>query len=214
MIARLHDLMDGAQTERLIAAMAPAAMPGEAAITGETAAARGREMADALIGHPTVEAASMPRHIADFAFMRITRDMAWERPIDATVVRVPGRDPVRADLLLTLFLSDPEDYGGGELVIIAETGTQRIKLAAGDAVIYPATNYHRVETVTGGERWTAETAIQSTVRDDEQRKILTELATVLDWIGGAPTDAAERLAPPERALRRARANLHRMWADI
>jgi PKHD-type hydroxylase len=140
--------------------------------------------------------------------------MTWERPIDATVVRAADREPVRADLLMTLFLGDPEAYDGGELVIVAETGTQRIKLAAGSAVVYPATNYHRVEAVSGGERWTAETVIQSVVRDDEERKVLAEIGTVLDWIGGAPPEAAERLATSRRALRRARANLYRMWADL
>ena len=214
MIVRLHNLMDAEQAARLVASLTPGAVPGEAVVGGETAAARGRDMAGALIDNDALETAALPRRIADFAFTRLSQGMAWERPIDATVVRVPGRDPVRADLLLTLFLNSAQAYDGGELVIVAATGTERIKLAAGDAVVYPATNYQRVETVSGGERWTADTTIQSIVGDDEQRKILTELWTVLDWMAGAPTEAAEHLAPSRRALRRARANLYRMWADI
>ncbi len=214
MLIRLHELMDGAQAARLVATLTPGATPGQAEVTSETALARGRDMAAALVGNAAVEAAAMPRHITDFAITRLSQGMAHERPIDATVIRARDRDPLRVDLIMTLFLSAPETYDGGELVVVADSGTQRIKLAAGDAAIYPATNYHRVETVTGGERWTAEAAIQSTIRDDEERKILGELGTVLDWMGAAPPEAAEHLATSRRALRRARANLVRMWLDV
>jgi len=83
--------------------------------------------------------------------------------------------PVRTDLSATLFLSAPEDYDGGELIIEDTYGTQRVKLAAGDMVLYPGTSLHRVTPVTRGERLACFFWIQSLVRDDGDRRLLFEL---------------------------------------
>jgi len=83
--------------------------------------------------------------------------------------------PVRTDLSATLFLSAPEDYDGGELIIEDTFGTQRVKLAAGDMVLYPGTSLHRVTPVTRGERLACFFWIQSLVRDDGDRRLLFEL---------------------------------------
>lgn len=83
--------------------------------------------------------------------------------------------PVRTDLSATLFLSDPESYDGGELVIEDTYGTHQVKLAAGDMVLYPGTSLHRVMPVTRGERLASFFWIQSLVRDDGDRRLLFEL---------------------------------------
>jgi PKHD-type hydroxylase len=82
---------------------------------------------------------------------------------------------MRADLSATLFLSDPADYDGGELIIQGGFGAQSVKLGAGDLVLYPATSVHRVEPVTRGERLACVLWLQSMVREESQRSILFDL---------------------------------------
>jgi len=86
-----------------------------------------------------------------------------------------GAEPVRTDVSATLFLSAPEDYDGGELVIEDTYGTQQVKLAAGDMVLYPGTSLHRVTPVTRGERLASFFWIQSLLRADAQRRLMFEL---------------------------------------
>ncbi|RCS58379.1 Fe2+-dependent dioxygenase [Parvibium lacunae] len=82
---------------------------------------------------------------------------------------------VRTDLSATLFLAEPDEYEGGELVIEDTYGSQRIKLAAGDMVLYPSSSVHRVEPVTRGARLASFFWIESMVRSDEQRRLLYDL---------------------------------------
>lgn len=83
---------------------------------------------------------------------------------------------VRTDLSMTVFLSDPDEYDGGELVIDdLSSGVQRIKLPAGDAILYPATSVHRVEPVTRGSRLASFFWIESMVRGNDQRKLLFDM---------------------------------------
>jgi PKHD-type hydroxylase len=89
---------------------------------------------------------------------------------------IPGPNiRVRTDLSATLFLSEPEDYDGGDLVIEDTYGTQSVKFAAGDMVLYPATSLHRVEEITRGSRWASFFWIQSMVKDDGGRTLLYQL---------------------------------------
>ncbi|MGY0195653.1 Fe2+-dependent dioxygenase [Leptothrix sp. BB-4] len=82
---------------------------------------------------------------------------------------------VRTDVSCTLFLADPADYDGGELVIEDTYGSQRVKLPAGDLVLYPGTSVHRVEPVTRGTRIASFFWIESMVRSDEQRRLLFDM---------------------------------------
>lgn len=85
------------------------------------------------------------------------------------------RETLRTDLSCTVFLNDPEDYDGGELVIADTYGEQRVRLPAGHAVVYPGTSVHRVTPVTRGQRVAAFFWVQSLVRDDGQRRLLYDM---------------------------------------
>jgi PKHD-type hydroxylase len=82
---------------------------------------------------------------------------------------------VRTDLSATLFLTEPDQYAGGELVIEDTYGEQSIKFSAGDMVLYPATSLHRVQEITKGSRWASFFWIQSMVKDDGARALLYNL---------------------------------------
>ena len=115
---------------------------------------------------------------------------------------------VRTDLSATLFLSEPSEYDGGELVIEDTFGSQSIKLAAGDLILYPASSVHRVEPVTRGCRLAAFFWIESMVRDDAQRRLLFDLDMSILALRGTDGDT-----PPVVKLTGCYHNLLRMWAD-
>jgi PKHD-type hydroxylase len=164
---------------------------------------------------PTFRTIAMPRRIAGPIISQYTPGMAYGEHIDNTIMNAGSGAPIRADLSMTLFLEDPSSYDGGELVIDSDTAPQPIKLGPGDAVLYPTTGYHRVEPVTRGVRRVAVCWIQSMVRSEEQRRILTEMWIALDWLHGGTEVAAD--AARQHAfltLEKARANLLRMWAEV
>jgi PKHD-type hydroxylase len=115
---------------------------------------------------------------------------------------------VRSDLSATLFLSDPDEYAGGELVIEDTFGEQRIKLPAGDLVLYPSSSIHRVEPVTHGARLASFMWIESMVRDNAQRRLLFELDMA---VMGVRKDQGE--SSNSVKLTTCYHNLLRMWAD-
>lgn len=115
---------------------------------------------------------------------------------------------VRTDLSATLFLSEPDEYDGGELVIEDTFGSQSVKLAAGDLILYPASSVHRVEPVTRGCRLASFFWIESMVRDDAQRRLLFDLDMSILTLRGAGGDT-----PPVVKLTGCYHNLLRMWAD-
>jgi PKHD-type hydroxylase len=115
---------------------------------------------------------------------------------------------VRTDLSATLFLSEPAEYDGGELVVEDNFGSQRVKLAAGDLILYPASSVHRVEPVTRGMRLASFFWIESMVRDDAARRVLFDLdASIVNLRGSVgDTDPVVRLTACYH-------NLLRMWAE-
>lgn len=115
---------------------------------------------------------------------------------------------VRTDLSATLFLSDPSEYDGGELVIEDTFGSQSVKLAAGDLILYPASSVHRVEPVTRGCRLAAFFWVESMVRDDAQRRLLFDLDMSILTLRQTDGDT-----PPVVKLTGCYHNLLRMWAD-
>ena len=121
-----------------------------------------------------------------------------------------GAGRVRTDISCTLFLAEPDDYEGGELVVEDTFGTQRVKLPAGDMVMYPGTSVHRVEPVTRGFRVASFFWIQSMVRTDEQRRLLFDMDNhLIDLrIRMGETD------PNVIGLTSTYHNLLRMWLDV
>ena len=158
--------------------------------------------------HREFRAIAQPRHVAAPVFARYRPGMAYGEHVDEAVMGMSGQR-FRTDLATTLFISDPETYEGGELVVRTPFGEQRVKLPGGQAVVYPASSLHQVAEVTQGERLVAVSWIQSMVRDPAQRDLLHELNT-----------ARERLmrdSPNETVTQqvdRSYANLLRMWAEV
>lgn len=127
-------------------------------------------VADALWNHGVFNAAAQPKEILTPLFSRYTVGMSYGTHMDNAMM-----SDMRIDLALTLFLSDPADYDGGELVANFSTGERTVKLPAGSAVLYPATTLHRVAEVTRGQRLAAVTWVRSLIRDAGKREILYDL---------------------------------------
>ncbi|OYV02117.1 MAG: Fe2+-dependent dioxygenase [Burkholderiales bacterium PBB5] len=164
----------------------------------------------ALEQHPMFFSAALPKRVLPPLFNRYGgAHNHYGNHVDQAVRYVPGSGQrVRTDISCTLFLSDPADYSGGELVVQDTFGEQRVKLAAGDLVLYPGTSVHRVEPVTAGERLASFFWIESMVRADDQRRLLCEMDLALMRLR---SDHGESEATVQ--LTGTYHNLLRMWAD-
>ncbi len=164
----------------------------------------------ALERNPIFMAAILPRHVFPPSFNRYEQGMAYGAHVD-NAIRQVGRSPLRlrTDVSATLFLSDPNDYDGGELIVEGTHGAQSVKLPAGDLVVYAATSLHRVAPVTRGARNAAFFWVQSMVKDESERTLLFELDRSIIELN--------RSLPDNPALVRLTAcyhNLLRRWADM
>jgi PKHD-type hydroxylase len=160
-----------------------------------------------LVRHPIYQNAALPHRVATPFYARYTQGMAYGDHIDDPVMGAENR--YRSDISITIFLSEPQSYEGGELVIRTSFGEQTIKYAGGDAVMYPASSRHRVNKVTHGERLVAVTWVQSLVRDAQRREILYELSRARDkMLIHAPH------APETAHVDTAYVNLIRLWATL
>lgn len=142
-------------------------------------------------------------------FNRYDAGMEYQDHIDAALMGGGKRPMLRADVSMTVFLSDPDSYKGGEFVIQTPFGEIRIKEAAGNAIAYPSTMLHRVEPVTEGCRWACVGWAQSMVQDASQRLIIHEL----DQLRYSLTTEMPDSPYPEK-LARTYQNLMRMWAEV
>jgi len=161
----------------------------------------------ALVRHPLYQHATLPQRIATPFYARYTNGQSYGDHVDDPVMGAEHR--YRSDVSITLFLSEPEDYVGGELMIETSFGTQVVKYPAGDAVLYPSSSRHRVAEVTGGERLVAVTWAQSLVRDAARRELLFELGQARDRLLARAPDAAE-----SKQVDKSYVNLLRMWAEV
>jgi PKHD-type hydroxylase len=168
----------------------------------------GREVLDALSRHPLFHPAVLPRRVLPPRFNRYAGGGQYGFHVDGAVMALPDADQLRTDVSCTVFLSDPEDYDGGELVINDLYGEHEVKLPAGDAIVYPSSSLHRVCPVTRGARLAAFLWVQSLVRDDGQRQLLLELDGSIQQLtrSGADTDAVLRLSGIYH-------NLLRRWSE-
>lgn len=130
----------------------------------------------ALAQHPVFISAALPLKIFPPMFNRYSVGETYGLHVDNAIRIPPGSSArIRTDLSATLFLTDPDRYEGGDLVIEDHFGAQPVKLAAGDMILYPSTTLHRVTPVTQGERISCVFWLQSMVRNNEQRKMLFDL---------------------------------------
>src|SRR5262245_5165135 len=121
----------------------------------------------ALGRNPLFTAAALPLRVFPPLFNRYDEGMRFDAHVDNAIRFVPGANiRVRADISATLFISQPNDYDGGDLVIEDTYGSQSVKLPAGDLILYPATSLHRVTPVKRGVRWASFFWIQSMIKDD------------------------------------------------
>jgi len=162
----------------------------------------------ALERSPRFLAAALPKKLFPPQFNRYGGEHnAYGAHVD-NAVRFAGNLRVRTDLSCTLFLAEPEEYEGGELVIHGAGAPQRVKLPAGHAVLYPGTSVHEVTPVTRGARLASFFWIESMVRSQEQRQLLLELDDAITQLRSEHGDG-----PASIALTGAYHNLLRMWAS-
>jgi PKHD-type hydroxylase len=152
----------------------------------------------------------LPLRVYPPLFNRYDPGMTFGAHVDNAIRQVTGTPHrIRTDVSCTLFLAEPEDYDGGELVVEDAYGEHRVKLPAGHMVAYPATSLHRVMPVTRGSRLASFFWVQSMVRDDAQRALLFDLDMA---INGVRADLASEHRGPVQ-LTAVYHNLLRRWAD-
>ncbi|WP_064574226.1 Fe2+-dependent dioxygenase [Cupriavidus gilardii] len=166
----------------------------------------------ALGRNPTYHSAALPLRVMPPMFNRYDSAMNFGTHVDNAIRTVPGTGGmrIRADVSSTLFLSDPDEYEGGELVIQDLYGSHTVKLPAGHLVVYPASSLHRVTRVTKGSRWASFFWAQSMVKDDGQRRMLYELDLAIIEIRKQLGDDKDAVL----ALVNHYHNLLRRWAEL
>jgi PKHD-type hydroxylase len=169
----------------------------------------GNIVVSALERTPLFMAAALPLRVFPPLFNRYEPGMAFGAHVD-NAIRELTSSPlrVRTDLSATLFLSAPEEYDGGELVVDDTYGAHSVKLPAGDMILYPATSLHRVVPVTRGARLASIFWVQSMVRDDGERSLLFDLDMAISQVSEATPDSSGVVA-----LTSCYHNLLRRWAD-
>lgn len=210
-LERVQRLLEGAQfvDGRLSAGSAASRVKSNEEVASDAAqlSQLNHIVMGSLVNHPVYQRAALPLHVATPFYARYQPGMHYGDHVDDPVMGGPDR--YRSDISITVFLSGPEDYDGGELVIQTAFGEQEVKLPAGHAVLYPSSSRHRVAEVTRGARLVAVTWVQSMVRDPDRRALLFELS-------GA-REALLRDAPDSTATKqvdKSYVNLLRMWADV
>lgn len=161
-----------------------------------------------LVRHPRYRAAAWPKRVAAPFYARYETGMEYGEHVDDPVMGQQG-DLYRTDVSTTIFLSEPDEYEGGELVIRDTYGERQIKLPAGCAIIYPSHSRHYVAPVTKGVRLVAVTWAQSTIRDPVKREMLYELNQAREML--------YKELPDSEATRKVSAtfnNLVRRWVDV
>jgi PKHD-type hydroxylase len=172
-----------------------------------------REMGDMIVAalerNPLFISAALPQRVFPPLFNCYRPGMTFGPHVDNAIRQVTGTPfRIRTDLATTLFLTRPEEYDGGELVVEDTYGAHSVKLPAGDLILYPATSLHRVTPVTRGARLSSFFWIQSMVRDDGRRALLFDFDMAINQVNQAVPDHAAVVA-----LTSCYHNLLRQWAD-
>ena len=199
MLLQVAQVLDAGEVARLRQRLAGAAWIDGNATSGHQSAkakaneqlaedsADARELGEAVLAalarSPLFFSAALPKQVFPPLFNRYREGMTFGAHVDAAIrAHAPSKVRLRTDLSATLFLSPPEEYDGGELVVEDTYGTHSAKLAAGDLVLYPASSLHRVSPVTRGVRLASFFWVQSMVRDDGTRTLLFDLDMAINKV--------------------------------
>jgi PKHD-type hydroxylase len=174
-----------------------------------------REVGDVIVRalqqNPLFITAALPLHVFPPLFNRYAGGQSFGSHVDNSIRTVPGTaHRIRTDLSATLFLSQPDEYDGGELMIEDTYGVHSVKLSAGSMVLYPSTSLHHVRPVTRGARVSSFFWLQSMVRDDGDRTLLFDLDSAirsLNQASSTPNPVAVQLTGVYH-------NLLRKWAEV
>ena len=164
----------------------------------------------ALQASPLFIAAALPLRVFPPLFNRYEGGHSFGNHVDNAIRQVPGAPlRIRTDLSATLFLADPGEYDGGELLVEDTYGVHRVKLPAGHMVLYPSSSLHNVQPVTRGARIASFFWIQSMIRDDGERTLLFDLDSAIQQLShdGAANPATVQLTSVYH-------NLLRRWAEM
>jgi PKHD-type hydroxylase len=169
----------------------------------------GEMVLEGLFRSPLFVSFALPQQILPPMFNRYGEGQFFGSHIDSSIRALPGGARMRTDLSITVFLAEPDEYDGGELVVEDNYGPHEIKLAAGDAVVYPATSLHHVKPVTRGFRVASFFWIQSMIRDERARIMLFELDQTIQGL------TSERSVEDAAVVRLTGIyhNLIRFWAE-
>jgi PKHD-type hydroxylase len=154
--------------------------------------------------------AALPLRVFPPLFNRYQGGQSFANHVDNAIRQLPGSGMrIRTDLSATLFLAEPEEYDGGELMVEDTYGVHSVKLPAGHMVLYPSTSLHNVRPVTRGARIASFFWIQSMVRDDGERTLLFDLDSAIQRVAGEIPNS-----PAPVQLTAVYHNLLRRWADM
>ena len=161
-----------------------------------------------LVQHDEFKAAAIPFRVAAPYYARYNKGMTYGDHVDDPIMGAPGQQ-YRSDVSTTVFLNEPDEYEGGELVITTSFGEQKIKLSAGSAVVYPSSSLHHVAEVTKGTRLVAVTWSQSMIRDPAKRELLYQLNQARESLLKLRPDD-----PETKQIDISYVNLFRMWSEL
>ena len=227
MLVRIEKVLSAAEVSRCREALSAAGWADGRITAGEQSALakcnlqlppgdpRARELGELILAalgrSPAFMSAALPLRVFPPLFNRYEVGMRFGAHVDNAIRHGEGGGPgLRTDLSATLFLTDPDAYAGGELVVEDVFGEQAVKLPAGDLVLYPASSLHRVNPVLRGERSASFFWVQSMVRDDGRRALLFNLDNA---IGEARAGLGDESSAALK-LTAAYHNLVRMWAEV
>ena len=186
----------------------------EISVRGTQGCPEAREMGEMILAalerHPLFISGALPLRVFPPLFNRYEGGMSFGAHVDNAIRQITGTPfRIRTDLSATLFLSRPEEYDGGELVVEDTYGSHGVKLPAGHLILYPATSLHRVNPVARGARLASFFWIQSMVRDDGRRALLFDLDLAINQANQAIPNHASIVA-----LTSCYHNLLRGWAEV
>jgi PKHD-type hydroxylase len=168
-----------------------------------------------LARSPRFVSAALPLRVFPPMFNSYASGQTFGTHVDTAIRQLATTGQrIRTDLSTTLFLTPPEEYDGGELVVEDSYGEKSVKLAAGDMVLYPATSLHRVEPVTRGNRVSSFFWIQSMIRQDAHRALLFELDASIQRLAGSEHSQAAEVKQSTVQLTAVYHNMLRQWAEM